>query len=277
MIQLPRNRRQWFRSQFFSWDAVMSVSLLVALFALPLVAVVMATAIIKANITLQMAQATSNEEYAVYVLRLLRTQSVCGLLSILGFYPLCLGLNGALRYYKKTVWREVANIREDFFSGVRDGRTESILPSILFAFAYLFFVSVRWFVDAYISDGTQQIVAYLLVSVIITFVFSVGMFDISQNQIYRCGAMNRLKNSIIIALMPSLRSFLFTAVAFLPFVLLCFLPKIAALSAVFVLYAVYHWGTLSLLWTLHSHSLFDRYINAATYPQLVNKGCDTDK
>ncbi len=272
MTELPRNRRQLFKYLFLRWDAVMSISLLVALFSLPLVAIVLATSVVKANIMLQMSQATTPEQYAIYVLRLLRTQSVCGALSVLGFYPLCVGLNGAFRYYKKTVWSQGANIKDDFWLGVKDGLKQSILPSILFALAYLFFVSIRWFVDVYVTDVTLQVIAYVIVTAIITFVFSVGMFDIAQNQIYRCGVMNRLKNAVIIALLRFPRNLLFSVVAFLPFVSTLFFPEVASLSVVFVVYAVYYWGTVSLVWTLHSHALFDKYINAQSYPQLVNKG-----
>ncbi len=277
MVELPRNRRQLFKYLFLRWDAVMSVSLLVALFALPLVGIVLATSVIKANITLQMSQATTNDQYAIYVLRLLRVQSVSGALSVLGFYPLCLGLNGAFRYYKKTVWSQGANIKDDFWLGVKDGLTESIFPSILFALAYLFFVSIRWFVDVYVADTTLQVVVYLLVTAIIVFVFSVVLLDIAQNQIYRCGVMSRLKNAVIIALLRFPRNLLFTVVAFLPFCSILFFPEVASLSVVFVVYAIYYWGTISLLWTLHSHFLFDKYINAESYPQLVDKGLNKEK
>lgn len=272
MVELPRNRRQLFKYLFLRWDAVMSVSLLVALFALPLVGIVLAASVIKANITLQMSQATTTEQYAIYVLRLLRAQSVCGALSVLGFYPLCLGFNGAFRYYKKTVWSQGANIKDDFWSGVKDGLTESILPSIMLALVYLFFVSIRFFVDAYVTDTALQAVIYLFVAAIIVLVYSVGMIDIAQNQIYRCGVTSRLKNAVIIALLRFPRNLLFTVLAFLPFALTLFLPEVASLSIVFVVYAVYYWGTVALLWTLHSHFLFDKYINAESYPQLVDKG-----
>lgn len=272
MVELPRNRKQLFGYLARRWDAVMSVSLLVALFSVPLVVIVLATSVIEANITLQMSQATSNEQLAVYVLRLLRTQSVGGILSLVGFYPLCLGLNGAFRYYKKTVWSQGANIKDDFWSGVKDGLKQSILPAVLCTLAYLFFVSARWFVQTYLTDITAVIIAYVVIAIVVAFVFSLCLLDIAQNQIYRCSAWHRLKNSAIMALLRFPRNFLFTLITLLPFVLTILVSQVAGLSIAFVVYAVYYFGLMSLVWTLNSHSIFDKYINAESYPQLVGKG-----
>lgn len=277
MVELPRNRKQLFGYLARRWDAVMSVSLLVALFSVPLVVIVLATSVIEVNITLQMSQATSNEQLAVYVLRLLRTQSVGGVLSVVGFYPLCLGLNGAFRYYKKTVWSQGANIKDDFWSGVKDGLQQSILPAVLCTLAYLFFVSARWFVQTYLTDTTAVVIAYVVIAIVVAFVFSLCLLDIAQNQIYRCSTWHRLKNSAIMALLRFPRNFLFTLITMLPFVLTFLVSQVAGLSIAFVVYAVYYFGLMSSVWTLNSHSIFDKYINAESYPQLVGKGLNNSK
>lgn len=272
MVELPRNRKQLFGYLVRRWDAIMSVSLLVALFSVPLVVIVLATSVIKANISLQMSQATFNEQLAVYVLRLLRTQTVGGALSVVGFYPLCLGLNGAFCYYKKTVWSQGGNIKDDFWSGVKDGLKQSILPAVLGALTYLFFVSARWFIQANLSDTASIVIAYVVVAAVVTFVASICLLDIAQNQIYRCSVWHRFKNSAIMALLYFPHNFLFVAMALLPIILMVILPQVAGLSIAFVVYAVYYFGFTSLAWTLHSHSIFDKCINAKSYPQLVGKG-----
>lgn len=72
---------------------MLSVSLLVTLLAVPLIAVIMVQSAVCANITLQMNQAPDNEK-AVYVLRLLRAQSVGALVSVVGFTLCAWGLTG---------------------------------------------------------------------------------------------------------------------------------------------------------------------------------------
>ncbi len=272
---LPKNRKQLFQDLIKRWDAVMSVSLLVTLFAVPLIAVVMVQSAVCANISLKMNQVPDNEK-AVYVLRLLRAQSVGALISVVGFYPLCLGLNGAFRYYKRTVWSEGATLPYDFWQGVKGGLVQSIGISILSALAYLFFVSAKWFVVAYIKNTALAVVAYVIVAVILVFACSVVMYDIAQNQIYKVGAMQRLKNSLIFALIKFPLNIVFVAVGLLPFVLLAFLPQVLGLSVAFFVYAVYCFGYASLAQTLFCHSVFDKYINKEVYPQLVGKGLSQD-
>ena len=272
---LPKNRKQLFKYLASRWDAVLSVSLLVTLLAVPLIAVIMVQSAVCANITLQMNQAPDNEK-AVYVLRLLRAQSVGALVSVVGFYPLCLGLNGAFRYYKRTVWAEGATIRDDFWQGVKDGLVQSIGVSILSALTYLFFVSAKWFVQAYIKTTWLAVVAYILVAAVIVFACSIVMYDIAQHQIYKVGAMQRLKNSLIFALVKFPMNIVFVAAALLPFVVLTFLPEVMGLGVAFVAYAVYCFGLSALLQTLYCHSVFDKYINKEAYPQLVGKGLVKD-
>jgi len=102
------------------------------------------------------------------------------------------------------------------------------------------------------------------------------MYDIAQHQIYKVGAMQRLKNSLIFALVKFPMNIVFVAAALLPFVVLTFLPEVMGLGVAFVAYAVYCFGLAALLQTLYCHSVFDKYINKEAYPQLVGKGLVKD-
>lgn len=262
---LPRNRFQEFKYVASLWDRMLTISLLVLLFALPLVALLSVSAVVEASL---LEKVTDEVEY---LSKMLQMRVFTGLLSIVGFYPLMLGLSGAFYFMRKTVWSQGATIKGDFFKGVKGGLAASIAPAIFAMLIYLFFQTSLWFVPVLLKDLVWQIVMYVVVGLVVILMFSVIMYDLAQNAIYKVSFFQRLKNSFIFALVKYPRNALTAIITFVPFVPMI-MWRVLGLVIAFTLMAVYCFALCVLGQTLYCHSVFDKYINEKNYPDLVKKG-----
>lgn len=262
---LPRNRFQEFKYVASLWDRMLTISLLVLLFALPLVALLSISAVVEASL---LEKVTDEVEY---LSKMLQMRVFTGLLSIVGFYPLMLGLSGAFYFMRKTVWSQGATIKGDFFKGVKGGLTASIAPAIFAMLTYLFFQTSLWFVPVLLKDLVWQIVMYVVVGLVVILMFSVIMYDLAQNAVYKVSFFQRLKNSFIFALVKYPRNALTAIITFVPFVPMI-MWRVLGLVIAFTLMAVYCFALCVLGQTLYCHSVFDKYINEKNYPDLVKKG-----
>ena len=262
---LPRNRFQEFKYVASLWDRMLTVSLLVALFALPLIAILSISAVAEASLLKEIT------DEAEYLTKLLQMRVFAGLLSIAGFYPLMLGLSGAFYFMRRTVWAQGASIKSDFFKGVKGGLAASVAPSVLATLTYLFLETSLWFVPVVLKDLVWRIVMYVVVALVIVLMFSVIMYDLAQNAIYKVSFFHRLKNSFIFALVQYPRNILAALITLAPFTF-TLIWRILGLTVSFTLMAVYCFALCVLGQTLFCHSVFDKYINEKEYPDLVKRG-----
>ena len=273
---LPKNRKQLFKYLASRWDAVLSVSLLVTLLAVPLIAVIMVQSAVCANITLQMNQAPDNEK-AVYVLRLLRAQSVGALVSVVGFYPLCLGLNGAFRYYKRTVWAEGATIRDDFWQGVKDKPWKNAVVFALLGVAVWCVEFVFVYVPSVEMSAFQRMLMYGFSVLLVAYVAAVCVFFAVQNAVYNVGFFACFKNSLVLALKGLLPVVGFVAVAVLPQIVPFFFYNTVVDVVGYAVVALFGVGYATLVLTLVADYVLDKEINSVNYPQIVDKGIVRNK
>ena len=262
---LPRNRFQEFKYIASLWDRMLSISLLVALFALPLAAILTVSAVVEASLL----QQVTNE--AEQMAALLQLRVFTGLISLVGFYPLTLGLSGAFYFMRRTVWSQGATIKSDFFKGVRGGLVACIIPTLFAMLTFLFLETSLWFVPLLFPQIVWKIAMYVVVGLVVVLMFSVIMYDLCQNAVYQVSTFHRLKNSFIFAFVKYPRNLLVALVTFVPFVPM-FMWRILGMVIAFTAMAVYCFALCTLGQTLYCHSVFDKYINAKEYPELVNKG-----
>ena len=269
---LPTTRIQLFKYNVKRWDTMLSLSLLVGLLTLPLFAVIMASCLIDSEIVRLLQQSTEQAEKYAYTVRLLRADSVCALISVVAFYPFCLGLSGAFSYCKKTAWSEGASLKYDFWDGVKQGAKDCILPSLFAALTYLFYVSIKWFLTYFVTDTVFKVLCLVLAAVVVGIVCSAIMFDLTQSKVYRSGVFQRVKNSAIFALVQFPKNLLAMICSALPLATLIILPQVWAQLAAFLLYGLYGFGMVTFGQTLYAHSVFDKYVNKELYPEAYCKG-----
>ncbi len=267
---LPRNRKEMFKKHLLSWET-MSISLWTTLFSFPLFALWSVSSVVESNILKNLSTDSSE------TIRLLFQQQIFAvILSLPLFCLFAIGLGGAFYYMRKLVWREVASVKSDFFEGVKKSFRQSIFGGVLLWLAVCFAVFSVWMTLIYAS-GATMIVTFVIIALVTVLIISAGIFDLTQNAVYKNTFFNRLRNDFAFAVLCYPKNLLFVATSLIPFATFAFLPYTIAVIAIATIYFVYGFGVATLLLTLYSHSVFDKYVNRKDYPQLVNKGLETEK
>ena len=186
---------------------------------------------------------------------------------IVGF----IGLAGAFYVAKKMVWQEGISMAHDFSIGIKENWKHALINGVLFGL-FLFGLVVG---GSYLAIFTpiQPIWTGIGIGAIILMFMLFGMvisLNFTQDVYYQNTYMITMKNSFFfLALMnwKVLLIFLFSTGAVIT--LACF--NMITLGIGLLLFAILN-SVVIILYTLVSHSAFDKYINKEHYPDMVNKG-----
>lgn len=186
---------------------------------------------------------------------------------IVGF----IGLAGAFYVAKKMVWQEGISMAHDFSIGIKENWKHALINGVLFGL-FLFGLVVG---GSYLAIFTpiQPIWTGIGIGAIILMFMLFGMvisLNFTQDVYYQNTYMITMKNSFFfLALMnwKVLLIFLFSTGVVIT--LSCF--NMITLGIGLLLFAILN-SVVIILYTLVSHSAFDKYINKEHYPDMVNKG-----
>ena len=186
---------------------------------------------------------------------------------IVGF----IGLAGAFYVAKKMVWQEGISMAHDFSIGIKENWKHALINGVLFGL-FLFGLVVG---GSYLAIFTpiQPIWTGIGIGAIILMFMLFGMvisLNFTQDVYYQNTYMITMKNSFFFLALTNwkvLLIFLFSTGAVIT--LACF--NMITLGIGLLLFAILN-SVVIILYTLVSHSAFDKYINKEHYPDMVNKG-----
>ena len=186
---------------------------------------------------------------------------------IIGF----LGLAGAFFTAKKMVWQEGTMLAHDFFQGIKENWAIALLNGFLFAlvtFALViggsYFIIYSPFAPIWCGVGIGALILMFIVFGIIV------ALNFTQAVYYQNSIFATLKNSFsFMGLLHWKTLVLFLLSTGAVFTLCCF--NMITLGIGLFLFAILN-SLVVVIYTLLSHSAFDRYINKEHYPDMVGKG-----
>ena len=197
------------------------------------------------------------------------------------FYSMCImlpcmvvgfiGLAGAFYTAKRLVWQEDINLAVDFFHGIKENWKHAIINGLLFG-VILFGVVIGGsylLIFAPTIPITCGIGIGALILVFLTFGMVIAL-NFTQDVYYENGILTTFKNSFcflgllnwrILVLFILTTGGLFTLSIF----------NLITLGIGLFLFAILN-SVVIIIYTLLSHSVFDKYINQEHYPDMVGKG-----
>jgi hypothetical protein len=259
---LPKTRKAQF------WDilrhqmrTVISSSMLVTLFALPLFALY-----IVFNVFIGAAYARGDGTDVIFSLFFYG-----GLLAIPCLVILNIGFSGAFNVAKRLVFGEGLLLNVAFYYGLKENWKKAILMSIINALSFVLALLgsvylLLYYVAAPILVGVG--VGLLAVQYIIIGIMT--PYYMSQICFYQNKVMAVIKNSFLFALMKLPLNFAIFALAPGLIIALVFANDITSYVGMGLFVFFNFIGVL--LWNLNNSRVFDRFINQDHYPDYVNKG-----
>ena len=197
------------------------------------------------------------------------------------FYSMCimvpcmvigfLGFAGAFYTVKRLVWQEDINLAVDFFHGIKDNWKHAIVNGLLFGL--ILFGMVIGGSYLLIFSPTSPITCGVGIGALILVFLVFGMvisLNFTQDVYYENGVLTTFKNSFcFLGLLNWKILVLFILTTGGLFTLSCF--NLITLGIGLFLFAVLN-SVVIVIYTLLSHSAFDRFINQEHYPEMVDKG-----
>ena len=197
------------------------------------------------------------------------------------FYSMCImipcmvvgfiGFAGAFYTAKRLVWQEDINLAVDFFHGIKENWKHAIINGLLFG--VILFGGVIGGSYLLIFAPTSPITCGIGIGALILVFLTFGMviaLNFTQDVYYENGILTTFKNSFCFLGLLNWRIlvlFLLTTGGL--FVLSIF--NLITLGIGLFLFAILN-SVVIIIYTLLSHSVFDKYINQEHYPDMVGKG-----
>ena len=182
-----------------------------------------------------------------------------------------LGFAGAFQVAKKMVWQEGISIATDFFQGIKENWKRAIINGFLFGLflfgmimggSYLLIYSP--FAPVWCGVGIGALILlFMMFGMVISLNFT-------QDVYYQNPFLITFKNSFyFLALINWKVLVIFLLSTGVVIALSCL--NLITLGIGLFLFAILN-SVVIILYTLVSHSAFDKYINKEHYPDMVNKG-----
>ena len=175
-----------------------------------------------------------------------------------------LGLSGIMRICRNLVWYEPIFFRKDFLSGVRQNW-------IIYVFVFFIFAILNLLIGYLSSFIPNEFLKSLPAGMCLALLLPIGMYVLSATAVYKDGFLSVLRNSVKFFIKSAPVSLLFAMLLSAAFCI----KLIEHLIVRYALIAVLTVVVLPLFlvaWTLYSHSIFDKMVNSALYPEYVDKG-----
>jgi hypothetical protein len=211
--------------------------------------------------------AISNEKFEYLFSLIFYSMLIAIPCMVIGF----IGFAGGFYVAKKIVWQEGVSLSSDFFQGVKENYKRAlidgfILGVLLFGLvvggSYLIIYSPMAPVWCGIGIGA-------LILIFIFFGMSITL-NFTQNVYYQNPYRVTFKNSFFLLALINWKIFLVFLLSTGGLVTICCFNMITLGIGLF-LFAVLN-SVVIILYTLISHSAFDKYINKEHHPEMVGKG-----
>ncbi len=262
---LPSTRIELFKLTYRTQLALLiKLSLLTALFALPLFVCMIVIGLLSGTVPLDGENAA--ELFRAY----LTNRIYIELLYVPSVAVLFVGFAGAFTLTKKYVCADGFSTCKSFFGGIRDNGREYVVHGAIFGALFYLVLFARNFAAIY--DAALYVPMTIVVGVVVVFAADCALFTVCALPIYANPIFRTVKNSFLFACnkLPVITGILI--ITFLPLAVVPFFGSTAATTAVVLLYAVIGFGNSVLTCTLYCQSCFDKLVNEKAYPSLFRKG-----
>lgn len=184
---------------------------------------------------------------------------------------LFIGLSGAFYVAKKIVWQEGITLAQDFLQGIKENAKYFILYSLVFSITLFGLIIGGTYLIIMSSLSPIQSGIGVGILIVVFIIFGIlNNFAMTQTVYYKNSVGSNYKNAFIFLSTTNYKSFLLFIFTVGVTTFLCLLNNLFLIIS-FLLIATLN-SVIIILWTLISHSEFDKYINKDNYPEFVNKG-----
>ncbi len=265
--QLPHNRREVFFDCIKQrWRLLFCIGLLLLAFVLPTLIVDCVADVygMFATSQFQNGQISEKQAFAAVIV----TKKISKLCHVVTFAVFALGLSGLTRVIRQLLWGEGVFFKADFSTGVKQNGLIYSLFGVVCGLVDFCCYIVRMSKMQVVWQVLPQVISLVLLLPIVAFI-------LSYETVYADSVWKTTKNSFLLYFKMVPQTLVALIVAMSP----CFLVLISniLLKYLLLIVVILLFSPLCLMeWQLYCYGVFDKYINAYAYPEILNKGIETE-
>lgn len=269
---LPKNRVEVFLDVFqMNWRTLSYISLFLSIFILPTILVLLFSEMANINILTNL-----NKENQEEILKAISEYYYQNMYSILFLFPCFIiasfGFTGSFNIMRKIVWMEQYEFFDCFKKGIKGNISKIIFNAVLLTVIYSIIVFIYLYL---LFNEVEPLIMGLIIGLaIIIGVFLLNMVFIgyAQMTIYNNNLISYIKNNFIFSIISYFKSLVILALSLILILIGLLFEYVVSIVIVFSFYTLIGFGYAILLYTLNSHSIFDKIINKEQYPNIYKKG-----
>ena len=189
------------------------------------------------------------------------------LMNVVSLMIISVPLSGAVKIIKYLIWGEPVFFKEDMMNGIRENSRTFLGMALLFGMTNLVTTFTTYgFLDVAVLRGIMVALKYLVIIPIILLILALTVF-------YNMSMEERIQNAFYLYIktlpLTFLTSLILTLFSMVRLVGHLLIKNILLVILIFLV------PILILFYMLYFCNMFDRYINARFYPEIVGKGMYT--
>lgn len=265
---LPHSRRDVFRDVLKNrWKDLLKVGALLLLFSLPLLVFGAVGEINAANIYAEYKNGAISAETCAS--EVAASNGAFALIKIIGYLIFSVGIAGSARVLRQIIWDEPMFFFEDFKDGIK-------IYGGQFALA-MFLYGLCSYTAVFFSSAANGILYAIALGLGVFILLPAMFFWLSERTVYANRIGENIRNGFMFYVRTLFKSIGMLLLAFLPFILEYVLEFFGLYNFIFkysyLLICTFLFLPLGMmLWLLYTYSVFDKYINAELFPEILHKG-----
>lgn len=265
---LPRSRKDVFRNVLKNkWKDLLKLGVLLLVFVLPLLIFEALGEVNTENIYLKYQKGDISAETCISELASLN--NAIALIKIIGYLIFSVGIAGSARVLRQIIWDEPLFFFEDFRDGIK-------IYGGQFALA-MFLYGLCSYTAVFFSSATNGILYEIALGLGVFILLPAMFFWLSARTVYSGRIGENIRNGFMFYVRTLFKSIGMLLLAFLPFILEYVLEFFGLYNFIFkysyLLICTFLFLPLGImLWLLYTYSVFDKYINAELFPEILHKG-----
>ncbi len=265
---LPHSRRDVFRDVLKNrWKDLLKVGALLLLFSLPLLVFGAVGEINAANIYAEYKNGAISAETCAS--EVAASNGAFALIKIIGYLIFSVGIAGSARVLRQVIWDEPLFFSEDFRDGIK-------IYGGQFALA-MFLYGLCSYTAVFFSSAANGILYAIALGLGVFILLPAMFFWLSERTVYANRIGENIRNGFMFYVRTLFKSIGMLLLAFLPFILEYVLEFFGLYNFIFkysyLLICTFLFLPLGImLWLLYTYSVFDKYINAELFPEILHKG-----
>ena len=265
---LPRSRKDVFRNVLKNkWKDLLKLGVLLLVFVLPLLIFEALGEVNTENIYLKYQKGDISAETCISELASLN--NAIALIKIIGYIIFSVGIAGSARVLRQIIWDEPLFFSEDFKDGIK-------IYGGQFALA-MFLYGLCAYTAVFFSSATNGILYAIALGLGVFILLPAMFFWLSARTVYSGRIGENIRNGFMFYVRTLFKSIGMLLLAFLPFILEYVLEFFGLYNFIFkysyLLICTFLFLPLGImLWLLYTYSVFDKYINAELFPEILHKG-----